>query len=105
MVWERTGKCTQCGECCKVPYMAHPPMLNEDKTACKYLRIIDGIYICLMTSGLFNNTIALSIDVPEDAMIYWKTQCRPYPNPEDYGHTPPNHILPSGCTFTMRRVE
>lgn len=110
MVWKRTGSCNQCGECCK---LTHPLMTNQTKDACKHLELrIDGLYYCKITDAVFGQDTAKRAEINQEEYDFWKSQCLPYPNPDDDGHTPPEgpvsyvyHTLPEKCSFKFVKVE
>lgn len=68
-------------------------MLNE-KGVCMYL---DGNICKIRESVLSGNATS----IPKEHLEYWKAECEPYPNPDDYAHTPPVHHLVEGCGFKM----
>ena len=78
-------------------------MLNLTKTHCKYLIKENGIYICEITAGKFENSKDPSISpiIPQKDVDYWKNECQPYPDPTEKGHCPPWHILYPKCSYII----
>lgn len=102
-IYQRTGSCSQCGQCCTVNFGIARFLFNLAKTHCKYLVQDSGKYICEITAGkIFDSEDKTFTQlIPLEDIEYWKRECQPYPNPNDSGHCPPQHKLPINCTYKM----
>jgi hypothetical protein len=81
-------------------------MMDKQTRVCRFLQQQGTQYICKITNDAFHTPPAEKPSgVTNRQWEYYLADCVPYPNPNEDGHCPPEHILPPQCSFTMVRVE
>jgi len=106
MRFKRTGKCKQCGECCKTLVSewfmtGYNPVEDPRTTGCIYLEEQpNGRYNCLIKTGEVNFD-SLSENVKE----YYLRECLSFPDPKKQEHCPPIYRLPEKCGYRIVEVR
>ncbi len=80
-------------------------MMNLTKMQCKYLIKDNGIFVCEITAGKFEESKDISISplIPQKDIDYWKQECQSYPDPDNEAHIPPIHVLPTKCSYIINK--